>query len=139
MTTRAHVIEWLSEYERAWRTAGTRGLDRLFSDDATYQLDPYEPPIEGLDAIAAMWDREREGPDEAFTMRSAIVAIDGDTAVLRLDVDYTGSRLQEYRDLWIVEFDIAGRCRSFEEWPFWSDRPRADPDPGQRTPEAGQL
>jgi ketosteroid isomerase-like protein len=127
MTTSADVIQWLAEYERVWRTAGTAGLGRLFSDDASYQLDPCEPPLEGLDAIAAMWEREREGPDEQFTMGRRIVAIDGDTAVVRLEVHYEGPHPKEYRDLWILLFDQAGRCRSFEEWPFWPGRQRVDP------------
>lgn len=128
MTTYAHVVEWLAEYERAWRTPGTGGLGRLFSDEASYQLDPYEPPIEGLEEIASMWEREREGPDEQFTMDGAIVAVDGDTAVVRLEVQYEGPPLSEYRDLWILEFDQAGLCRSFEEWPFWPRRPREAPE-----------
>jgi SnoaL-like domain len=128
MTTHAHVVEWLAEYERTWRTPGTGGLGRLFSVDASYQLDPYESPIEGLEEIASMWDREREGPDEQFTMDGTIVAVDGDTAVVRLEVHYDGPAPNEYRDLWILEFDQAGLCRSFEEWPFWRRRPRVDPE-----------
>jgi ketosteroid isomerase-like protein len=129
MTTRADVTEWLAEYERAWRTPGTDGLGRLFADDAGYQLDPYEPPIQGLDEIAAMWEREREGPDERFTMESWIVVVEGDTAVVRLEVRYARQPPREYRDLWILEFDASGRCRWFEEWPFWPRRTRVDPDP----------
>ena len=128
MTTRADVSEWLAEYERAWRTAGTGTLDRLFTGDASYGLDPYEPPIEGLEEIAAMWEREREGPDERFTMDSAIVAVDADTAVIRVEVRYADPPPREYRDLWILAFDPAGRCRRFEEWPFWPERQRVDPD-----------
>jgi ketosteroid isomerase-like protein len=99
MTTRTAVTEWLAEYERAWRTAGTGGLDRLFTDDATYQMDPYEPPFEGLHRIATIWERERDGPDEPFTMEREIVAVDGDTAVVRLEVRYDDPPRQ-YRDLW---------------------------------------
>jgi ketosteroid isomerase-like protein len=128
MTTHAHVVEWLAEYERAWRTPGTGGLGRLFSDDASYQLDPYQSPIEGLEGIASMWEREREGPDEQFTMDGTIAAVDGDTAVVRLEVHYDGPPPSEYRDLWILEFNRAGLCRSFEEWPFWPRRPRVDPE-----------
>jgi hypothetical protein len=114
MTTRAHVHEWLAGYERAWRAPGTSGLGRLFSDDARYRLDPYDSPIEGL--------------DEPFTMDSAIIAVDGDTAVVRLEVHYDGPPAKEYRDLWILEFNRAGQCRSFEEWPFWPRRRRIDPE-----------
>jgi hypothetical protein len=124
VTTRAHVAEWLREYERAWRSPGTDGLARLFSAQASYRLGPFEPLIEGLDAIAAMWEREREGPDEQFAMESEIVAVEGETAVARLEVHYAGPPAIEYRDLWILKFDQSGRCRSFEEWPFWPERPR---------------
>ncbi|WP_327035397.1 hypothetical protein [Micromonospora ureilytica] len=34
---------------------------------------------------------------------------------------------QEYRDLWVMRFADDGRCRSFEEWPFW---------PGQQPPDS---
>lgn len=84
--TRVQLSAWLGEYERAWRTSGTAGLVALFGEGATYQLSPYDEPIAGLDAIAAMWERERAGPDEQFTMSSEIVAIDGDTAVVRVAV-----------------------------------------------------
>jgi hypothetical protein len=123
--TRAQVSVWLDQYERAWRTRGTAGLRQLFSEGATYQLSPYDEPIAGLEAIAAMWERERAGPDEQFTMSSEIVAIDGDTAVVRVAVDYSGPPPREYRDLWVIRFDQAGRCQAFEEWPFWPEQPRA--------------
>lgn len=122
--TRAQLSAWLGEYERAWRTSGTAGLGQLFSEGATYQLSPYDEPIAGLDAIAAMWERERAGPDEQFTMSSEIVAIDGDAAVVRVAVDYSGPPAREYRDLWVIRFDQAGRCQAFEEWPFWPEQPR---------------
>ncbi len=61
-------------------------------------------------------------------MQSAIVALDGDTAVVRVEVHYAGPPPKEYRDLWVLGFDRAGRCRSFEEWPFWPGRPRVDPE-----------
>ena len=123
--TRAQLSVWLDRYERAWRTSGTAGLGHLFSEGATYQLSPYDQSIAGLDAIAAMWERERTGPDEQFTMSSEIVAIDGDTAVVRVAVDYAGPPAREYRDLWVIRFDQAGRCQAFEEWPFWPEQPRA--------------
>lgn len=127
MTTRAHVAEWLGDYELAWRSPGTEHLRRLFTDDARYRLDPYETPVEGLAAIAAMWERERKGPDEQFALEREIVAVDGQTAVVRLEVHYVGPPPAEFRDLWIVEFDETGKCRLFEEWPFWPERPRVAP------------
>jgi ketosteroid isomerase-like protein len=116
--SRAQVAEWLDGYERAWRTAGTDPLRELFTEDATYLQGPYEPPRSGLREIADMWEAEREGPDEEFTMRSEIVAVEGDTAVARLEVAYGNPVKQKYRDLWVIRFADDGRSTHFEEWPF---------------------
>jgi catechol 2,3-dioxygenase-like lactoylglutathione lyase family enzyme len=122
---RPHAHAWLSAYERAWRTAGTASLRELFTEDATYQQAPYEKPLAGLDAIAEMWEAEREGPDEAFAMKSALVALQDDVAVVRVEVDYEQSTPHRYRDLWVIRFADDGRCRAFEEWPYWPGQPRA--------------
>ncbi len=116
------VSGWVSAYESAWRMAGTAGLAELFTPDATYLLSPYEEPVEGLENISRMWEDEREGPDEVFTLTGEIVAVEEATAVVRVEVRYGAPVRQEYRDLWIIEFDCAGKCRAFEEWPFWPGR-----------------
>jgi hypothetical protein len=51
-------------------------------------------------------------------MTSGIVAVDGDTAVARIEVWYGDPVRAEYRDLWVMRFAADGRCRAFEEWPF---------------------
>jgi hypothetical protein len=116
---RAGVESWVAGYERAWRTPGTEVLGELFTPDATYRFDPYEEPVRGLDALGPWWEGGRDGPDESFTMRSDVVAVDGDVAVVRVEVAYGQPVRQEYRDLWVVRFGPDGRCVAFEEWPFW--------------------
>jgi len=60
-------------------------------------------------------------------MTSELVAAEGDTAVARVEVHYTGARPSEYRDLWVIRLDRDGRCTHFEEWPF---APRGQSGPG---------
>ena len=127
MTDRVVVSRWLAGYEAAWRAPGTEGLAGLFTGDATYLQSPYERPITGLDAIKRMWEGEREGPDEVFTMATEILAVDGPTAVVRAEVRYSDPR-QEYRDLWIIRLADHGLCTWFEEWPYWPERPRSARD-----------
>lgn len=123
MPDRASVASWIEAYELAWRTAGTEALAGLFSEGASYRMSPYEETVRGLEAIGELWERERAGPDEEFEMGFELVAVEGDTAVARIEVAYaTGA---EYRDLWIARFDPDGRCREFEEWPYWPGRPIA--------------
>ena len=105
-------------------------MGELFTADATYRQSPYAEPLAGLGPIAAMWEAEHEGSDEAFTMASTVVALDGDVAVVHVDVAYEESIPHEYRDLWVIQFANDGRCAAFEEWAFW---------PGQaRTGTAGE-
>jgi ketosteroid isomerase-like protein len=127
--SRESVVDWIGGYERAWRAPGTDALAELFTEDATYSPGPYEHTRVGLGEIAELWDAEREGPDEAFTMTSEIVAVDGDTAVTRIAVVYGEPVNREYRDLWVMNFANDGRCREFEEWPFWPGQPIAAPRP----------
>lgn len=101
MPSRVAVEAWIATYERAWRTEGTESLGELFTEDATYRMSPYEEPATGLAAIAALWERERE-------------------------VRYLKPGGAEYRDLWIVRFAPDGRCREFEECPFFPGQPLAD-------------
>jgi SnoaL-like domain len=120
---RQHVRDWVAGYERAWRAPGTAALAGLFTAGASYRPGPYDEAVTGLPAIAALWEAEREGPAEVFTMNSDVVAADGDTAVVRVEVRYGDPVRQEYRDLWILRFADDGRCAAFEEWPFWPGQP----------------
>jgi ketosteroid isomerase-like protein len=117
--SREDVSAWVGEYERAWRLPGTERLRDLFSEDASYRMSPYEEPALGLAAIAELWERERQGPDEEFELTHEVLAVEGEIAVARLEVHYGGPDRLQYRDLWVLRFAPDGRCREFEEWPFW--------------------
>lgn len=117
------VTAWVAAYERVWRSPGTEALAEIFTPDAVYRQGPYHEPLVGLPAIARMWEETRDSADEVFTMTNEVVAVDGDTAVVRAEVWYGDPVETEYRDLWLLRFAEDGRCRHFEEWPFWPDQP----------------
>lgn len=117
------VRAWVTAYERAWRTPGTDALPDLFADDAIYVISPWAAPIVGQAALAEFWEAGRDGPDEPFTMTSDPVAVEGDTAVVRVEVEYERDDPARWRDLWVVRFDDSGRCVHFEEWPFAPGQP----------------
>jgi len=123
MTDRAMVGRWLAGYEAAWRAPGTAQLAGIFTEDAGYRQSPYEDPVVGLAAIGSMWEAERAGPDEVFTLATDIVAVDGPTAVVRAEVSYGDPVGREYRDLWMLRLGEDGRCSWFEEWPYWPGQP----------------
>ena len=117
------VERWVAGYERAWRTAGTEPLAELFTPDVTYLPSPWADPIVGLDALGPWWDAGRDGPDEDFTMTSDVIAVEGDRAVVRIEVDYRRDVPSRWRDLWVLRFAPDGRCAAFEEWPFAPGQP----------------
>ena len=125
--TREQVAGWVAAYEQAWRAPGTGALAAIFTPDAIYRQGPYDEPVTGLPAIGGMWEAERDGPGEVFRMTSDVIAVDGDTAVVRVEVGYGDPVRQEYRDLWVLRFAGDGRCAWFEEWPFWPEQPHTAP------------
>jgi hypothetical protein len=112
---------WVEAYERLWRTPGTDALAELFTEDAHYSMGPFARQETGLEDVARLWDEERKSPDEPFEMSWEIVALDGDTGVVRVEVRYGPPRHEHYRDLWIVRLGDDGRCFHFEEWPHWPE------------------
>lgn len=119
---------WLDTYERAWRSPGTALLAELFAENAVYLHSPYAQQLGSRAAIERDWEDQRDGPDEVFTMRAEVLAVDGPLGVARVLVRYGEPVRQEFQDLWLVWFDDDGRARRFEEWPFWPDQPWTPPD-----------
>lgn len=115
------VMTWVDEYEQAWRASDARAVERLFTEDATYLRSPYDDePLHGHEAIRGFWTVD-EGA--TFTVAAEPVAVEGDSAVVRLEVRYTGSEDQECRDLWLLRFAADGRVAHFEEWAYWPGKP----------------
>jgi hypothetical protein len=118
---RVALASWIKRYEQLWRTEGTGGLIELFTVDTTYVPSPWADPVGGLEALAAFWEEERDGPGEGFTLTSDVVAVDGDVGVARVEVTYEDGRA--WRNLWVIRLDADGRCTAFEEWPFSPTQP----------------
>jgi hypothetical protein len=112
-------MAWVAAYERIWRDDDVGGVPSLFTEDARYLRSPYEEPDVGHAAIQAFWP---EGEGTTFTVSAEPVAVDGSSAVVRLEVRYLTPKPQEYRDLWVLHFADDGRVDRFEEWPFFPGR-----------------
>lgn len=120
--------QWVADYERAWRSPGTDRLVELFTPDASYLVSPWADLIVGLHRLAPWWEAGRDGPDEPFAMGSEVVAVEGDTAVVRVSIDYHQDPPSRWRDLWVTRFAADGRCAAFEEWPFAPGQPDGQAD-----------
>ncbi len=117
---RAAVVAWLKSFMHAWETYSPEAIDDLFTDDATYSFHPYDQPVAGRQAIVEVWLKD---PDAlgTFSANYAPIAIDGDLAVVNGRSTYfkDSSRTEmtkEWDNIFVIQFDKDGRCRSFREW-----------------------
>jgi hypothetical protein len=116
---RDQVMAWVDGYLKAWRAQDPHLVEGLFTEDAAYRTSPYEESKVGLEAIKEFWLSDA---GQTFTVRADPVAVDGQSAVVRLEVGYQ-SPPQEYRDLWVLRFADDGRVSDFEEWAYWPGKP----------------
>jgi hypothetical protein len=114
------VADWLKAYVRAWETYKPDAIGSLFSEDATYSYHPYDEPVVGRSAIVASW---LKNPDAVGTYEADYrpIVIDGQVAVVngrsRYFKDSSRTELtKEWDNIFVIEFDGDGRCRSFREW-----------------------
>jgi hypothetical protein len=114
------VQAWLDRYVEAWRTYDPSKIGDLFAEDALYIYNPFDEddPVRGREAIVANWLEERDAPD-SWRARYAPVAVEGNAAVARGRTQYflkDGTLAREFANVFIMQFDDAGRCLRFTEW-----------------------
>ena len=116
--THDDVQRWLDRYVEAWRTYDPAVIGDLFSVDATYRYQPYNPPVIGRDAILEDWLSSPDKPD-SWEAHYQPFAVDGDRAVAIGESRYVkpdGSLRDLYYNLWTLRFDADGRCAEFVEY-----------------------
>ncbi|HEY6812123.1 MAG TPA: nuclear transport factor 2 family protein [Propionibacteriaceae bacterium] len=117
---RNEVMRWVDGYLAAWRDEDLGGVERLFTEDAQYRASPYEESEVGHQAIKAFW---LDDAGEVFIAVAEPFAVDGQQAVVRVEVRYGEPVRQEYQDLWLLKFADDGRVCDFEEWAYWPGKP----------------
>ena len=118
------VTEWLERYVAAWKSYDRGQIADLFSEDAVYRYHPYDPPIEGRDAVVESWFGEGEGTptrDAPGTYEASYrpVAVDGDVAVATGISRFNqpgGEERSVYHNCFLMRFDDDGRCAGFTEY-----------------------
>ena len=131
MVDEAAAQRWLDGYGRAWETYDPAKIAELFSEDATYRWHPWDSGAgiaHGRKAIVEAWLDGQDKPGTyAGEWRPLLVHDDTVIAVgvSRYYTDATHRTLdREYHNLWVIEFDGAGRCHSFTEWFMKTPKPR---------------
>ncbi len=111
----AHIME---AYGRAWETRDPDLVLTLFTEDATYQENPFSAPMEGHAAIRHYW-QEATGPHRDIEFRWERVGSSGETHFVEWVCSYSRADVKgrlELRGIMLIE--LRGR-RIFRFREYW--------------------
>jgi uncharacterized protein (TIGR02246 family) len=113
----AAANEWMQRYLHAWTTNDPDDIRSLFTPDAEYRDGPSTPPWVGHDAIVDGWLGQKDDPG-TWDFDYELVAVDGDTAVIRGRTSYpnTTEKSRRYDNLMVIQLTPDGRASSFTDW-----------------------
>jgi ketosteroid isomerase-like protein len=121
--------EWLERYRRAWVERDADAAAELFTDDAIYREQPFEPPFVGRDAIRRYWSTVTRA-QSAIELRYGSPVVEG----ARVAVEWWANLLNDGSPVtlageFLLTFDEHGRCRELRE--YWLLTPaRVNPPSG---------
>ncbi len=111
---------WLDRYVEAWKTYDPDKIGALFSDDVEYRYHPQDEPERGRATIVSNWleTRDKEGTYDA---EYHPLAIDPDGTFVangwsRYYDAPGGDMRDEYLNIYVCRFNVAGECTSFIEY-----------------------
>jgi len=130
MPTADHeYAEWLERYRRAWIERDADAAGRLFTDDAIYREQPFQPPFVGRVAIQDYWARVTASQTKV-ELRYGRSIVDGP----RLAVEWwanleTADGPLTLAGEFLLRFSGSGQCQELREYWILSQG-RIEPPPG---------
>lgn len=116
--TAAEISAWLAGYREAWETRDPRQAAALFTEDATYQDNPFNEPYRGRAGIASYWATvTADQRDVSFD--SQLLGIDGRTAFVHWRAEFVNASNGAAITLdgvFVLDFDHRGLCERLREW-----------------------
>lgn len=113
---------WLASYGSAWTNRDPEAAASLYTDDATYQVTPFDEPLRGRTAIYDYWAGVAK-TEENIHFGYEIIAITAEHGVARWRASFV--RVPPGLDtkldgIFLISLDSDGRCQSLREW--WHKR-----------------
>jgi SnoaL-like domain len=115
---------WLKAYGGAWEARDGEAAAGLFSEDATYQWEPYDEPFRGRAEIRDRWNQATADQDQV-RFGFEIVAAPEEVAVVEWWCTFLLPKQESWMDLrgiFLLRFDEDGLCTELREW--WNPRQR---------------
>jgi uncharacterized protein (TIGR02246 family) len=117
------VLEhWLTSYGRAWTSRDPEAAASLYTDDATYQVTPFDEPLRGRAAIYEYWVGVARS-EERIQFDYEVVAVTAELGVARWWASFlrVPAGLETKLDgVFLITLNSRAQCRSLREW--WHKR-----------------
>lgn len=85
---RIAVEAWVSDLFAAWQDRDSSKAASLFTTNAVYRSHPFQPPLQGQEAIASYWERAVEGQAD-LDVHVGSPIVEGDRAAVEWWVNLT--------------------------------------------------
>jgi hypothetical protein len=118
------IDKWIEKYVEAWRDNDVSKLADLFTAHAKYKEAPWSNTIQGLSDIQKFWEEVCLRQSD-FEIRSKIIAVEGTTAEVHVNVIYKNDKPSKWQDVWVLIFNDEGLCDSYQGWP-WPQNQQVD-------------
>jgi uncharacterized protein (TIGR02246 family) len=109
---------WLDSYGHAWMDRDPEAAAALYTDDATYQVTPFDEPLRGRVAIHEYWDGVAK-TQERIQFDFEVVTATAEHGIARWQASFVRvpSRLEtKLEGIFVIALDSDGRCQSLREW-----------------------
>jgi uncharacterized protein (TIGR02246 family) len=109
---------WLAAYGRAWTGRDAEAAASLYSEDATYQVTPFDEPLRGRSAIYEYWVGVAK-TEENIQFEYEIIAVTAELGIARWRASFVRvpPGLETKLDgIFLIALDEEGRCVSLREW-----------------------
>jgi uncharacterized protein (TIGR02246 family) len=109
---------WVNTLIRAWENRDAQAAANLFTEDASYQENPFNEPLRGRDAIRAYWADVPRTQDQ-IEASYEVLNVAESTGTARWSASYvripTGERVH-LEGVFVASFDESGQAHAFREW-----------------------
>lgn len=112
---------WLDLYGRAWENRDTQAFADLFTDDASYHVNPFSEPIRGRSEIIEYWSNVIASQDQV-QFNYEVLAVAQDIGIARWWVSFfhVSSKSNVKLDgIFVVSFNVERRCKVLKQWWHW--------------------
>ena len=109
---------WFEQLGRAWEMRDPEAAAALFTEDASYQEDPFEEPMHGRPAILEYWSDVPES-QEQISFHSEILGVTSDKGFAHWWVSFvripSGNRVK-LDGICVISLNAENRCYALREW-----------------------